>query len=159
MKVITNEVEIHAPIQRVFDLARSIELHAKSAEAVHEEIVDGVNRGLAGLGDETTWYGRYLGFMQTITFQVSAWTPPGYFQTSMVRGPFSRVNHHYLFCASGEVTTMSNVLSYAVPYGVVGTIVDVILLRGHLKRFLAERARVLKAVAEGDDWRRYLPVR
>ena len=156
MKIVTHEIEIHAPIERVFDLARSVNLHVKSVENVQEEIVGEIKRGLVQLGDEITWHGRYLGFMHTVTFRITAWNPPWYFCNSLVKGLFLKMDHHYSFHAAGDVTVMSDVLNYVMPYGFMGQIFDSFLMRPHLRHFLAERARFLKTVAEGDEWQRYL---
>jgi len=156
LKTLTHQIEVRAPIERVFDLARSVSLHVKSVEAVQEEIVGDVRRGLVRLGEELTWHGRYLGFMQTMKFRVAAWDPPSYLHNSMVEGLFLTLDHHYSFRTSGEVTVMSNELNYAMPYGFAGQVFDFLLMGPHLKRFLAERARFLKDVAEGDEWKKYL---
>jgi hypothetical protein len=54
---------IAAPIERVFDLARSIDLHVASTNWTRERAIAGVTHGLIGAGQEVTWRGRHFGFM------------------------------------------------------------------------------------------------
>jgi hypothetical protein len=46
MPIITLKTEIHAPIERCFDLARSIDLHQLSTAGTRERAVGGVTSGL-----------------------------------------------------------------------------------------------------------------
>ena len=45
---------VEAPIERVFDLALSVDLHKASMAASNERAVGGVTRGRIGLGEEFT---------------------------------------------------------------------------------------------------------
>ncbi|HEY5752324.1 MAG TPA: hypothetical protein VIT21_04185 [Chthoniobacterales bacterium] len=55
-----------APAQRVFDLARSIDLHSNSATGTGEQAVASVTSGLIGLGQEGTWRARHFGIWQSL---------------------------------------------------------------------------------------------
>ena len=55
MAVITLVTEIKAPIGRVFDLSRSIDLHTASVGHTGEQAIAGVTSGLIGPGEEVTW--------------------------------------------------------------------------------------------------------
>jgi hypothetical protein len=55
MPIIELTTEIRAPIERVFDLARSIDLHVKTASGTDERAVCGVTTGLIGPDQEVTW--------------------------------------------------------------------------------------------------------
>lgn len=46
---------MRAPIDRCFDLARSIEIHLRSTEKTREKVVGRTTNGLLGLNDEVTW--------------------------------------------------------------------------------------------------------
>jgi hypothetical protein len=52
---------IAAPIERVFDLARSIDLHMKSTSRTGERAIAGTTSGLIGLGQGVTWRARHFG--------------------------------------------------------------------------------------------------
>src|SRR5215218_8887243 len=51
---------IAAPRERVFDLARSIDVHQRSLEHTRERAVGGRTSGLIGLGETVTWRARHL---------------------------------------------------------------------------------------------------
>src|SRR5882672_3399450 len=52
---------ISAPIERCFDLSRSIDLHVASTHGTGERAIAGVTTGLIGLDETVTWKGRPLG--------------------------------------------------------------------------------------------------
>ena len=86
---------IRAPIQRCFDLSRSIELHTKSTERTGEVAVAGVTSGLIGLGEVVTWQARHFGILQTMTVRITAFESPQHFQDRMVRGAFGFFEHDH----------------------------------------------------------------
>ena len=54
MAIIELTTDINAPIGRVFDLARSIDLHMNSTSKTGERAVAGVTSGLIGAGEQVT---------------------------------------------------------------------------------------------------------
>ena len=59
--VLALETVVHAPRERVFDLARSIDAHQDTAAATGEKAVAGVTSGLLGPEQEVTWQARHFG--------------------------------------------------------------------------------------------------
>lgn len=149
---------IHAPIERCFDLSRSVDLHARSTAQTGEEAIGGVTSGLIGLGQEVTWRARHFGVWQTLTSRITACDRPRHFRDSMVHGAFKRFDHDHEFVVdgSGEGTLMTDIFSFDAPLGALGWLAERLFLARYMDWFLRERARVIKAVAESDDWRRYL---
>jgi ligand-binding SRPBCC domain-containing protein len=156
MPTIELTTEIEAPIDRVFDLARSIDLHMNSTSKTGERAVAGVTSGLIGAADEVTWRARHFGVWQSLTVRVDVFDPPTHFSDSMVRGAFRQMVHHHYFATSPRGTTMRDAFEFRSPLGVLGRIVDALFLTRYLRSFLIERNRVIKATAESDEWRRYL---
>lgn len=149
---------IAAPIERVFDLARSIDLHSSSMSNTGERAVGGVTTGLIGLGEEVTWRARHLGIRQTLTSRIIACERPVHFADAMLRGAFHTMEHHHYFEAAGESgTVMRDVFTFASPLGILGRIMDAVFLKNYMRRFLVQRNDMLKATAESDDWKQYLP--
>jgi len=60
------------------------------------------------------------------------------------------------FRAEGGETVMTDTLDVAAPLGWLGAVVTRLVLAPHLRRFVAARAQALRAVAESEDWRRYV---
>ena len=51
---------------------------------------------------------------------------------------------------------MKDHLRFAAPPPLLGRLIEP-LLGSYLRRFLRERNRILKDIAESDEWRKYLP--
>jgi ligand-binding SRPBCC domain-containing protein len=150
---------IAAPPRRCFDLARSVDVHLQSAARSRERAIAGRTSGLLGLGDEVTWLAHHFGFRLTLTSRITAFDPPGHFRDEMVRGPLARLHHDHFFTADGpEATVMRDLFDFSAPLSVVGRLAELLFLTSHFRRFLAARNLELKAVAESEAWRTFLPL-
>jgi ligand-binding SRPBCC domain-containing protein len=154
--VIDITTRIHAPIQRVFDLARSVDFHTASTAHTGERAVAGVMGGLMALGQEVTWRARHFGIWQNLTSRITAFEPPTHFRDSLVRGAFRRFDHDHFFSQQGDITLMRDVFDYDSPFGVLGRVADRLFLKLYMKQLLVSRNAVIKVAAETDEWRRYL---
>jgi ligand-binding SRPBCC domain-containing protein len=147
----------HAPRERVFDLARSIDLHSRSLDWTGEEPVAGRMSGLIGLDETVTWRARHLGVRQRLTSRISAYDRPAYFQDVMVRGAFAWMEHDHWFDAQPDGgTVLRDDFRFAAPLGILGRMVEVLVLRRYMTRFLERRNAVIKRVAESEEWREFL---
>jgi ligand-binding SRPBCC domain-containing protein len=156
MPTIDLQTAIAAPVERVFDLSRSVDLHTVSASRTAERAVAGVTSGLIGPGQEVTWRARHFGIWQSLTVRITAFERPTHFADVMLRGAFRRMEHHHYFEQSAEGTIMRDVFTYEPPLGILGRIADVVFVRRYMRFFLIERNRVIKTTAESDAWRRYI---
>ncbi len=147
---------IEAPIDRCFDLARSVELHVASTGPTGERAIAGRTSGLLGAGEEVTWRARHLGVWQELTSRMVAFSPPHHFRDSMVRGVFARLDHDHHFAVHGSGTLMRDLFDYSAPLGPLGVVAESLFLTAYLRRFLAARCAEIKRVAESEEWRRYL---
>jgi hypothetical protein len=150
---------IRAPIERCFDLGRSVEAHLKANVHWGEEAValEGVTSGLVGLGERVTWRARHFGVRQKLTSEITALRRPEHFQVTMVRGAFrSMVNDHWFRVVAPGVTEMRNVFRFEAPFGIFGRVAEVVALRRYMQRLLRERNAATKEVAESEEWREYL---
>lgn len=156
MPLILLSTEIAAPVERVFDLSRSIDLHIESTGSTGERAVAGVTSGLIGLGEEVTWRARHFGIWQKLTVRITAFERPTHFADTMLGGAFRRMEHHHWFEPTAAGTIMRDEFSFESPLGVLGRIANALVLTRYMRAFLRERNRVIKATAESDDWRRYI---
>jgi ligand-binding SRPBCC domain-containing protein len=156
MPVIELSTTIRAPQRRVFDLARSIDLHRDSTAHTGEQAVAGVTSGLIGPGQEVTWRAKHFGVWQHLTSRITAFERPVYFRDSMVRGAFRRFDHDHYFKAVADTTLMRDVFDFESPLGWLGCLVDALILQRYLRRLLATRNRIIQQTAETADWRKYL---
>ncbi len=149
---------VAAPVERCFDLSRSIDLHQHSFAASGERAVGGVISGLIGLGERVTWEATHFGIEQRLTSEITAFDRPRHFRDSMVRGAFARFDHDHWFEPDGAGgTRIRDRFDYDAPLGPLGVLADLLFLERYMRRLLAGRNAVVKAVAESDDWRRFLP--
>lgn len=164
---------ICAPVERVFDLARSIDVHVlgnvhhgEQAVAAARQDAEGrpqVTTGLIGMGEQVTWRARHFFVRQHLTSAITGYDRPRYFQDTMLRGAFRSMQHDHFFRelpADGggqRATEMRDVFRFAAPLGVLGRIAEELVLRRYMRALLAERNAVIRQVAESDDWQKYLP--
>jgi ligand-binding SRPBCC domain-containing protein len=156
LPLITLTTRIKAPVERVFDLARSIEAHLETTSDTDETVVGGKSAGLLEKGDETTWAGTHLRFKQRLTVQITEMERPEFFIDQMVAGAFTAMSHRHAFEADGDNTIMRDEFDYVSRPNLLGKLIDNIFLTAHLRRFLSERNKALKKLAESDDWHRFL---
>jgi ligand-binding SRPBCC domain-containing protein len=109
------------------------------------------------MGQEVTWRGRHFGIYQDLTSRITAFSRPNHFRDSMVRGAFRRLDHDHFFRALGDLTIMEDVFSFTSPLGFLGRMAEVLFLESYMRRFIVERNETIKNVAEGEDWKLYVP--
>jgi ligand-binding SRPBCC domain-containing protein len=154
--VIILVTEINAPIERVFYLSRSIDLHTASVSHTGERAVAGVTSGLISLGEEVTWRARHFGVWQNPTTRITAFGPPLHFRDTLVRGAFRRFDHDHFFSQREGVTQMRDVMDFDSPLGIFGRMANWFVLGAYMRRLLATRNSFIKAAAETDQWKRYV---
>ncbi len=147
---------IRAPVERVFDLARSIDLHLASTAHTGEQAIAGVTNGLISAGQEVTWRARHFGVWQTLTSRITECDRPHHFRDVMVRGIFRRLEHDHDFTFAGESTVMRDLMEFSAPFGVLGRCAERMFLTRYLRRFLIARNDLIRRVAESEEWKKYL---
>jgi ligand-binding SRPBCC domain-containing protein len=148
VSVIRTSIEIHAPAEICFDLARSVDAHVESTAGTGERVVAGRTSGLLELGESVTWRARHFGVTQELTSRITASERPRHFRDEMVKGAFARIIHDHYFESSSAGTRMIDVFEFAAPFGLIGRFAEVLVLRRYMRRLLEERNRVLKRMAE-----------
>jgi ligand-binding SRPBCC domain-containing protein len=153
MPVIELITEINAPIERCFNLSRSINLHLLSTSKTNEKAIAGVTCGLIGLGEQVTWRARHFGVYQNLTSKITAYQYPFYFKDIMIKGAFKKMEHDHWFEQKGDITIMKDRFYFEAPFGILGKMVSKYVLLDYLKTFLKERNRMIKKFAESDEWK------
>ena len=156
MAEILISTEINAPIQVVFDLSRSIELHVESTKRSGEKRVAGVTTGLINLHEEVTWQARHLFKTRLFTSRITAMNAPVYFCDEMQQGDFKKFLHEHFFETSKKGTLTRDRIVLEAPFGLLGKLVMALFLKNYIKRFLIERNQTIKLVAEDGHWKKIL---
>lgn len=148
MSIINITTKIKAPIQIVFDHARNIDTHQKSASNTSEVAIAGTTHGLINKGETVTWRGKHFGFFlqhQSIISQMELYS---YFVDEQLKGHFKSFKHQHFFEEIDGQTIMKDVMEYETPFGIFGKLFDLLFLKRHLTNFLIERNACLKLVSE-----------
>lgn len=156
MPVIKLETKISAPVERVFDLSRCIDLHEATMTEHGEKAVAGVTKGLINLNETVTWEAVHFGVRQRLTSKITVYNRPRHFRDSLVAGAFKRFDHDHFFEETRGATTMRDVFDYNSPFSIFGKIADWIFLESYMRKLLENRNRLIKKIAESDDWKRFL---
>lgn len=156
MPIIEIEFEINAPIERIFDLARCIDLHEETMSKTNEKAIDGVTKGLINLGETVTWQATHFGIRQKLTSKITAYNRPFHFRDIMLKGAFRRFTHDHFFEQNGEKVLMKDIFDYDSPLWILGKIADALVLESYMKNLLTERNLLIKRTAESEDWRKFL---
>jgi ligand-binding SRPBCC domain-containing protein len=142
------ETYIEAPIERCFDLSLSVDLHRRSAADTHERPVAGVMSGLMGLGDTVTWEAVHFGVRQRLTSKITAYERPYRFTDEMVRGAFHAIKHIHEFVPQPPGTLVIDRFYFRAPLGVLGSLVERLILTRYMRGLLLARNVYLKQTAE-----------
>jgi ligand-binding SRPBCC domain-containing protein len=148
MPTIRLETSIHAPPERCFDLALSVDVHAKSQAYAHERPIAGVLAGGLHLGDTVTWEAVHFGIKQHLTSRITTYERPSRFTDEMVAGIFQQLQHTHLFVPQPHGTLMLDVFTFRAPLGILGRLVEILFLTRYMKGLLLSRNRYLQQVAE-----------
>jgi hypothetical protein len=151
---------IHAPIERCFDLSRSVEVHLVANIHSGEQAlaIGGITSGLPELDQQVTWRAKHFGIWQNLTSRFTVMQPPAYFQATMVKGIFRSMQaDHYFRTLPSGATEMKDLFRVAAPLPVLGPFAELLFLRRYMLALLRERNAVIKQIAESGDWQCYLP--
>jgi len=148
IKVIT-EIEIEAPIEVCFDMARDIEIHTKTVWShTKERAVSGRTTGTISEGETVTYQATHFLIRQKLTSRIIEYKSPNKFVDEMVSGAFKSMRHEHEFIDLGNRTLMKDTLYFEAPLGWIGWIVERIVLKNYMKRFLKYRNKQLKLKIE-----------
>lgn len=150
MPVIKLVTYVNAPIQIVFDLSRSIDLHKISTAHTNEEAIAGRLSGLIEMDETVTWRARHFKFYQTLTSKITAFNKPYSFTDEMVKGIFKRFKHEHLFEENKNVVIITDIFNYESPFGFAGRIADKLFLENYMTQLLINRNRIVKEFAEDE---------
>jgi len=148
MSIIRTSIDIHAPAEICFDLARSVDAHVESTRQSGERAVAGRTSGLLELGESVTWRARHFGVTQELTSRITAFDRPRHFRDEMIKGAFTRIVHDHHFEPLVEGTRMVDIFDFSAPFGLLGTIAERLVLTRYMRRLLEARNQVLKRLAE-----------
>lgn len=144
---------VAAPPERVFDLARSIDLHRKSMAHTAEVAIAGTTSGLIGLDETVTWKAKHLMKTRVLKSRITAMDRPLSFTDEMVSGDFKSIKHEHHFKRIENGTLLIDLFNFETPYGGLGKLVNHLYLIRYMKGLLDIRNQAIKEYAESDKWK------
>lgn len=127
---------------------RDVRIHTQTTSQTNEKAVAGVTDGMIGLGQTVTFEGTHFGMRQRLTVKVTAFERPTLFVDEMVEGRFKSCKHIHEFTPQNGGTLMRDTLEWTSPFGIIGRLVDGLLLEKHLHALVSKRNQILKEIAE-----------
>ena len=156
MFVVRDCEHVNAPIERCFQLATHLTL---VADVLGMKPVEGRgtrSEGMVARGDRVVWYGWKFGLPHMHESVISRYEAPAFFQDTMERGRFKRFQHDHQFSEVDGHTLMVDYVRFSLPLGVAGRMVGRQVVMPHVVKLLRTRLRLLKSLAEGEEWRQYI---
>ncbi len=144
---------IAAPVDRVFDLSRSINLHQISTVDTNEKAIAGTMNGLINKDETVTWQARHLFKTRRFTSKITAMQSPVFFVDEMIMGDFKSFNHEHHFKSTDNGTILIDKVKFETPYGIFGKLLNSVFLKSYLETLLVKRNEVIKNYAETQKWK------
>jgi ligand-binding SRPBCC domain-containing protein len=150
---------IHAPVDRVFNLSRSISLHkAVIRKYDHGNIDGGGSEGLMKQGDKIRFQLKLMGARRALVTQMEHLDFPKEFSSALVSGPFKSLHHQHHFKSIDNGTLLIDLLEYEPAFGLAGKMADAMIIRSFLKKYLEAKNKLIKQYAEGEKWKVVIPI-
>lgn len=131
----------------LFDLSRNIDAHKESMAQSREQAIAGVTSGLISLGEEVTWRAWHFGVPLRMTSRITEMEAPDYFVDEQARGPFRNFRHVHEFSDNADGTVMVDRIEFAAPFGLLGRLLEKLVLTRYLRKLIEQRNRHLTAGA------------
>jgi len=147
---------IAAPVDRVFDLSRNVDLHKKSMIKYKEEAVAGIRFGLIEKDETVTWRARHLFKTRLLRSRITEMVKPQIFVDEQSQGDFKMMKHEHHFKPCENGTIMIDVIHFETPYGAMGRWFNTLYLTKYVRKLIEQRNNTIKEFAETDKWKRLL---
>jgi ligand-binding SRPBCC domain-containing protein len=144
---------ITAPVERVFDLSRSINLHRISTAQTGEKAIAGITNGLINEGETVTWQAKHLFKLRSFTSKITTMQRPDFFVDEMIQGDFKSFKHEHHFKSVENGTIMIDKVEFESPYAGAGKLFNKLFLTNYMKELLVKRNSVIKEYSETQKWR------
>jgi ligand-binding SRPBCC domain-containing protein len=156
MNKIEFNTHIKAPVQRCFDLARSVDFHKISVNPIKEESVAGFTSGLIGYNQRVLMQSKLGGLHFSTELKITKFNPPFFFSYEIIDSLFPSIVHDYYFYDISQETVMVNHFYYKIRWGLIGEVMNSLFMKKYLTRIITKRNDLLREYAETDKWKNVL---
>ena len=147
---------VAAPVDVVFNLSRSIDLHKKSMIHYKEEAVAGIRFGLIEKEETVTWKAKHFFKTRFLRVKITDMKKPDHFTDEQVEGNFKMMKHEHHFKPCDNGTILIDQFYFESPFGAMGKLFNSLYLTNYIKRLLEQRNKTIKDYAETEKWMRLL---
>src|SRR5882757_1162334 len=147
---------IQAPVERVFELSRNIDLHKQSMTRHKEEAVAGIRFGLIEKDESVTWKAKHLFKTRLLRSKITEMIKPKIFVDEQSQGDFKMMKHEHHFKSCENGTIMIDLIHFETPYGSVGKWFNTLYLTKYVKKLIEQRNKTIKEFAETEKWKKLL---
>ncbi len=150
---VKESIHVNAPRDRVFLLSTSIAL---VQQILSMKPVSGKTSGLVVDGDQLLWRGWKFGLPALHETLITGYERPRFFQDTMGRGYFKHFQHDHTFEEVDGHTLLVDTVRFSMPFGPAGRLVGKLLVGPYVAGLMKRRFELLKRIAEGSGWERYV---
>lgn len=143
---------IAAPIDRVFDLHRSIFVHKQSMIQFNETVASGITTGLLNAGEVVTWKSKHLYKTRYFKLKVLDMNFPTSYTEVQVKGDFKSLKHEHFFKPVRNGTLVIDLFHFDMKYGQAGLLFNKFYLTNYIRNVLEHRNKFIKDYAESKKW-------
>jgi ligand-binding SRPBCC domain-containing protein len=147
---------IAAPVDRVFDLSRNIDLHKQSMIKHKEEAVAGIRFGLIEKDETVTWKAKHLFKTRILRTKITEMIKPQIFIDEQSKGDFKMMKHEHHFKPCENGTIMIDIIQFETPYGNFGKWFNSLYLTRYMRKLIESRNKIIKDFAETEKWKKLL---
>jgi ligand-binding SRPBCC domain-containing protein len=152
--VVRDEVVVRAPMERCFRLSTSVEIVEREL-GMHP--VRGRTTGFVTGGDTVRWEGWQMGLPQFHESLIEDFRRNEFFRDRMIAGRFAAFAHDHSFVDRGDgCVVLADELRFTMRWGWAGDLLGSLVLEPHVRGLMRRRFALIKRIAEGDEWKRYL---
>jgi hypothetical protein len=167
---------IAAPIERCFALSTRVELVQQTLGVKLVGDTDDptlVTSGFITAHSRVHWRGWKFGLRTEHHTLITAFAPPhpgsvgdlfaqydgqavAWFEDSQEQGRFATFRHEHLFREHDQHTYLEDRIHFTLPFGPLGRLAAKFLLAPHIRKLARQRYALIKTLAEGEGWRKYI---
>lgn len=147
---------INAPIERVFNLSRSLTLSKMAFKSAKEQLLSSSAANMVGAGETITLRAKHLGKTREITARVTDFTLPDGYTEEQIKGDLKSFRHEYHFKKVENGTIMIDLVEYDGPRDLAGSIAGKFFLKSYFENNVKKKNDLIRQYAESEKWKAVL---
>ena len=144
---------INAPIERVFNLSRSLALSKMAFKGGKEQLLSSSSANVVGAGETITLRAKHLGKTREITARLTDFTLPDGYTEEQIKGDMKSFRHEYHFKKVDNGTIMIDLLEYEGPRDLPGSIAAKFFLKSYFEKTVKKKNELVREYAESEKWK------